>query len=123
MVVVGPERTQTVGPRLGGTMIKHPKINWEANDKYNELKNFRLEVNNVFKLYSTPHADQIAIIKKLARQRRPTIPRIINTDGTMEGLFTKLNIDNKPQYNETIKSLQFHKFGRQTNQNAEEWMG
>ena len=39
----------------------------------------------------------------------------------MKGLFTALNNEFKPHYNETIKSLQFHKLGRQTNKNAEEW--
>ena len=29
----------------------------------------------------------------------------------------------KPQYYETIKSLQFHKLVKQMNENAEEWMG
>ena len=29
----------------------------------------------------------------------------------------------EPQYNETIKSLQFHRLARQVNENAEEWMG
>ena len=42
---------------------------------------------------------------------------------TMKGLFTTLNNKFKPQYNETIKSLQFHKLGRQMNKNSEEWMG
>ena len=34
-----------------------------------------------------------------------------------------LNISFKLQYNETIKSLQFHKLMRQTNGNTEEWSG
>ena len=29
----------------------------------------------------------------------------------------------QPQFNETIKSLQFHKLSRQNFENAEEWMG
>ena len=63
----------------------------------------------------------------MARQKRPTTHRIINTEqercNTLEGLLTTLNNKFKPQYNETIKSLQFHKLGRQMNENAEEWMG
>ena len=42
---------------------------------------------------------------------------------TMEGLFTMLNNKFKPQFNETIKSLQFHKLSRQIKENAEDWMG
>ena len=41
----------------------------------------------------------------------------------MEGLFTTFNNKFKPQFNETIKSLQFFKLGRQTKENAEEGMG
>ena len=37
----------------------------------------------------------------------------------MEGLFITLNNKFNLQYNETIKSLQFHKLVRQTNENAE----
>ena len=42
---------------------------------------------------------------------------------TMEGLITTLSNKFKLQYNETIKSLQFQKLGRKTNDNAEEWVG
>ena len=42
---------------------------------------------------------------------------------TMEGSFTTFNNKFKPYFNETIKSLQFHKINRQTKENAEEWMG
>ena len=42
---------------------------------------------------------------------------------TTEGLFATLNNKFKAQYNDTIKSLQFCKLGRQMNENAEEWIG
>ena len=57
------ERTQNAGPRLDGPMMKQPNFNWKAGDKYNEFKNFRLEVNNNFKSYNTPQTEQLAIIK------------------------------------------------------------
>ena len=38
-------------------------------------------------------------------------------------LFKILNRKFKPQYNETIKSLQFCNLVRQKNENMEEWMG
>ena len=40
----------------------------------------------------------------------------------MEGLFTTLDNKFKPQYNETIKSLQSCKLVGQPNEDAEEWM-
>ena len=54
MAVAGAERTQNAGPRLGRPMMKQPTFNWEVADKYIELANFRLEVNNTFKLYRMP---------------------------------------------------------------------
>ena len=42
---------------------------------------------------------------------------------TSEGIFKTLNDKSKPHYIITIKSLLFHKLYRQTNENAEEWMG
>ena len=61
------------------------------------------------------------------RQKRPTIHRIINADrercNSMEGLFTTFNNKFKFQFNETIKSLLFHKLSKQAKENTEEWMG
>ena len=42
---------------------------------------------------------------------------------TMDGLLTTFNNKFKPQFNATIKSLQFFKLSRQAKENAEEWMG
>ena len=63
MALTGAERTQNVETRLGWPVMKQLTFYWEAEDRYNELENFRLELNNIFKLYSTPQAEQIAIIK------------------------------------------------------------
>ena len=62
MAMARAERTQNVRPRLGRPMMKQPTFNREAEDKYNEFKNFRIEVSNIFKSYSMPQAEQIAII-------------------------------------------------------------
>ena len=35
------------GPKLGGPTMKQPTFDWDAQDKYSELKTFRLEVNNI----------------------------------------------------------------------------
>ena len=42
---------------------------------------------------------------------------------TLEGLFETLLNKFKPQYNETIKPLQFRKLYRYDGENVEEWMG
>ena len=36
------------GPKIGGPTMKQPTFEWNAEDKYCELKTFRLEVNNVY---------------------------------------------------------------------------
>ena len=64
--VAGTERRQNgqnVGPRQSRPIKKQPTFNWEVEDKNNELKNLRLEINNIFKSYGTPQAEQIAFIK------------------------------------------------------------
>ena len=41
----------------------------------------------------------------------------------LEGLFDMLTSKFRPQFNETIKSLQFRKLYRNDGENVEEWMG
>ena len=53
---------QSMGPKVG-PMMKQPTFNWDTEDKYSELKNFRLEVHNVFKSYDMPDIEKTALIK------------------------------------------------------------
>ena len=63
MAAVTAVRPQSVmGPKIGRHAMKQPSFNWEADDKYSNLKNFRLEVNNIISSYNTPHAEQLAIV-------------------------------------------------------------
>ena len=65
MDAAGAKRTQNEGPRLDRPIMKQPTLNWVAEDKYYELKNFKLEVNSIFKSYNMPHAEQILIITRM----------------------------------------------------------
>ena len=66
MDAASAERPQCmVGPKIGRPAMKQPSFNWEVDDKYNELKNFRLEVNNIITSYNTPLAEQSAIVKNM----------------------------------------------------------
>ena len=59
LAAAATERPQSIeGPKICGTAMKQPSFNWEVDDKYGKLKNFRLEVNNIFALYNTPHTEQ-----------------------------------------------------------------
>ena len=51
----------TAGPKIGGPAMKQPTFDWDAEDKYSELKTFRLEVSNVLSTYNTPQADKFEI--------------------------------------------------------------
>ena len=46
-----------------------------------------------------------------------------DTWNPLEGLFEILTNKFRPQFNKTMKSLQFHKSSRQNGENADEWMG
>ena len=66
------------GPKLGSPAMKQPMFNWEAEDKYNELKTFKLEVNNILSTYNSPQNEQLAMVKKLAGKKGTPVYRIIN---------------------------------------------
>ena len=65
----------STGPKLVGPTLKQPIFDCGSADKYIALKNFWLEVDTIFKTYNTNEAESTNYKKKLARQKRPTIPR------------------------------------------------
>ena len=78
--------------------------------------------------YITQEQDKIAIVKKwLARKGLHYVESLIEAEkqacNTLQGLFDTLATKFKPQFNETIKSLQFRKLYRFEGESAEEWMG
>ena len=94
--------------------MKQPTFNWEADDKYNQLKTFRLEVNNIISMYNTPKTEQLAIVKNwLGRKGLQFFESLTNEEkvifATLEGLFETLTIKFRPQFNKSMKSLQFCK--------------
>ena len=52
------------GPKLGDHAIKQPMFNWEAEYEYNELKTFKLQVNNILCTYNFPQNDQVIAVQK-----------------------------------------------------------
>ena len=121
------EETQQ-GPKIGSPVLKQPQFNWDATDKYLEWKAFMLEVKNVLSTYNTPEHDKIAIVKNwLGRKGLHYIESITEAEkqacNTLQGLFDMLATKFWPQFNETIKSLQFRKLCRSENESAKEWMG
>ena len=51
------------GPKKGSPTMKQPTFDQDAEDKYSELKTFRLEVNNVLSTYNTLQTDKLALVK------------------------------------------------------------
>ena len=92
--------------------MKQPSLNWEVEDKYSKLKNFRLEVYNIIATYNKPQAEQLPIVKNwLGRKDLHFIESLTcvqekDTYNTLEDLFKNLTNKFRPQFNETIKSLQ-----------------
>ena len=111
MAVAARERPQSApGPKIGGPAMKQPTFNWDMEDKYNK-----------------PQTEQLAIVKNwLGRKGLQFLESLTNEQKVMcsmlEGLFKTLTNKFRLHFNETIKSLQFHKLSRQDGGTAEEWM-
>ena len=102
----------TSGPKVGGPMLRQPSFNWEVTDKYTEKKAFIFEVRNVLTTYNLQEMDKIAMVKNwLGRKGLHYIENLTEGEkekcGTLEGLFDMLAGKVRPQYNQTIKLLQF----------------
>ena len=73
--------------------------------------------------HSTPQAELLAMVKHwLGRKGLKVIALLMSEEkdmcSTLEGLFKLLTNKLRPQFNETIKSLQFCKLSRQDGVNA-----
>ena len=123
------QRTQNAtGPKLGSPSLKQPTLDWEVPDKYTELKTFKLEVSNVLSTYGMPEAEKLAVIKDwLGRKGLHYLETLMLAEkeacNMLDGLFDTLDTKFKPEYNETIKSLQLRQLYLLDNGNVEEWMG
>ena len=85
-------------------------------------------MRNVLSTYNTQEQDKIAIVKTwLGRKGLHYLESL--TEGekqacdTLQGLCDTLATKFRPQFNETIKLLQFRKLCRFKGKSAEEWMG
>ena len=92
-----------------------------------EWKAFRLEVRNVLSTYNAQEQDKIPMVKNwLGRKGLHYLESLTQTEkhacNTLQGLFDMLATKFKPQFNETIKSLQFRMLYRLEGESAEQWM-
>ena len=99
-------RQNATGPKLGGPTLKQPTFDWEVQDKYKELKTFKLEVSKVLSTYGMPEAEKLAVVKKwLGRKGLNYLETLTLAEkeacNILDGLFDMLAIKFKPQYNGT----------------------
>ena len=93
MVEAQVERMHDVsGPKLGGPTMKQPTSDWDVQDKYSELKTFRLEVNNILPTYNTPQTDKLTLVKNWLGRKGLQYLEMLTTDeketcNMLEGLF------------------------------------
>ena len=122
------QRQEVQGPKLGSPAMKQPQFNWEVADKYMKWKAFVPEVRNMLSTYNTCKQEKIAMVKNwIGRKGLHYLESLMEGEkwacDTLQGLIDSLDEKVRPQYNETIKSLQFRKVCRFEGENAEEWMG
>ena len=115
MVEAQAERMDDIsGPKICSPTMKQLTFDRNAKGKYSKLKTFRLEVNNVLSMYKTQQTDKLAVVQNwLGRKGLQYLETLMTVEketcNTLKGLFETLSNKFKPQYNETIKSLQFRK--------------
>ena len=118
----------TSGPMVGSPVLRQPSFNCEVTDKYSKWKAFILEVRNVLITYNLQEMDKIAMVKNwLGRKGLHYIESLTEGEkekcGMLEGLFDTLAAKFRPQYNQTIKLLQFRQLHGIEGEGVDEWMG
>ena len=118
----------TSGPKVGSPVLKQTSFNWEVTDKYTKWKAFILKVRNVLSTYNLQEMDKIAMVKNwLGRKGLHYIESLMEgekeTCGTLGELVDTLAAKFRPQYNQTIKLLQFRQLHRIEGKGIDEWMG
>ena len=122
------ESQQDQRSKVGSLALKQPQFNWNMADKYTEWKAFILEVRNVISTYNTHGQEKIVMVKNsFGRKALLYIESLTEAEkqacDTLQGLIDTPAKKCRPQYNETIKSLQFRQLCRHDGENAKEWMG
>ena len=51
------QRAQNMGSKIGSLLMRQPTFDWSSTDKYAELRNFRMEVKNMFQNYNVNQTD------------------------------------------------------------------
>ena len=96
MTVAEAERSQNAGLKLGGSILKQLTFDWNSKDKYKKLRNFILQVKNMFQNNRMSQTKRVPIIKNLLGKQGLQLleshtqaeQEVCNTE---EGLFETFN--------------------------------
>ena len=84
MAVATVERSQSAaGPKIGGPAMKQPTFSWELDNKCNELKTFRVEVNNISSTYYLPQTEHLAIVKNWLERKGLQVLESLSNEETL----------------------------------------
>ena len=85
MIAATGDWTQSMaGSKLGSPAMKQLTFNLEAKDRYNELKSFKLEANNVLSKYNSPQNEWLAMVKNwMGRKGHQYIKALTNEEENM----------------------------------------
>ena len=131
-----PQTTPTVSHKElqrqghGGPVLEKPLFNWDAQDRYNELINFEMEVTDILEMrtYELTGAEKVPVIKDWLGQEDLQLIKTFTHDEkekcrTAKGLLLVFSNQFKLQYKNHIISLQYHKLHRKINESDQEWIG
>ena len=62
MATNGMTRQEHSGIKMSGPIWKQPTFNWRAENKYEELQNFKLEVINMLQNYNLGQTEKVLMI-------------------------------------------------------------
>ena len=127
--LVNSARSIHAVPRSG-----HPALwktyNWLKRDRYSKLCNFKTGIKNIFMTnnYNMQGSEKVPIILTWLGWEKPRFVQTLNDEDqakckTSMGFFKMLCDKFKPQYNETILSLEHYTIAMEKNENAKERMG
>ena len=111
MAVAGTAKAEKAGPRMSGPILTQPTFDWSAKDKYAELRSFKPKVKIMLQNLNISQMESLSIIKNCLPRQGLQLLEILTQAKQEEGNYEEdlskiLNKAFKPQYNETIKSLQ-----------------
>ena len=107
--------------KLGRPLLKEPFFDSSAKDKYAELRNFQLEVNDIFLTCGTRNSEKISVIKNWLGKSQHFIQTLTKAEQEAHGTYKLINFNHNLM--KQPLSLQYSKLNRKSCDTTEDWMG